>query len=105
MERTIMPTLNASAGKSLNRKQVTALWAGNGNTVTAYMQRAKLYRGIGFRYQATPTLAGAANSVANTQKGDEWGGITSLRVSVNGTDTIFLGTGDDLYMLNKRVYG
>lgn len=98
-------TLNPTAGKSIVRKQGVALWAGAGNVVTVLLQRQNLYRGIGLRYQAQPTLTAANNTVANTAKGDEWGGISRVRGVVNGTDALFDLTGDDLYMLNKLLFG
>lgn len=98
-------TLNPTAGKSIIRKQGVALWAGANNVVTLQLQRQNLYRGLGIRYQATPTLTAGNNTVANTAKGDEWGGLSRIRVVVNGTDALLDMTGDDLYMLNKTAFG
>jgi hypothetical protein len=97
--------LSPSAAASIVKKQSPAVWRASGQTEIIRLTKQNLYRDLWLTLTATPTLTGANNTVANTKKGDEWGVVTNIRVIANGTDVLFQGTGNDLWMLNMVMLG
>lgn len=58
-------------------------------------------RGIYLHLTATPTLAGASNTVANTALGDEWGVVAKVEIIANSATVLFSCSGSDLKPISR----
>ncbi len=66
--------------------------------------QGKILRWIGLELAGQLTLTAQNNSVANTLRGDEWAALESFELKANGQDTIFTGSGDDLWIWNYLLF-
>lgn len=87
------------------RKQAQTIEYSTNNKVAVGLGRGMVYREIYLRLKGAPTLAAAANTAANTQRGDEWGVIKKIELVANGTDVIKSLDGNALWWLDYFGYG
>jgi hypothetical protein len=87
-----------------NRRQRVVAYSAN-NQVTEELSRSMLYRELFLTLTAQPTVAGAANTAANTEKGGLWGVIRNLELVLNGADVVFRWDGAALLQHQRIWYG
>lgn len=88
----------------IHRAYETHTWSANGARTRVKLDRGNLLRDIIVTLSGAPTLTGANNTDANTQRGDEWGVVTNIAIIANGNDTLFEMTGNDLWWYNRAFY-
>jgi len=86
------------------RKQVTVTYQTNGKWTEA-LSRGYVYRELYLRLTGAPTLLAANNTLANTQRGDEWGVVKRIEIIANGTDVLRSIDGNALRWMNLLWYG
>lgn len=64
-----------------------------------------IYKELAFTLTGAPTLAGASNTQAALAQGDAWSVVKRIRLVVNGSDVIWDGTGEQLWLWNMIAYG
>jgi len=97
--------LSTDAALPIRRKNPPSTFKGAGVTDIVPLLKQNVIRALALRLTVQPTLTGANNTVANTLKGDEWGCITKIRIVANGSDVLLDVSGDDLWWINRLVYG
>lgn len=90
---------------ALFRKQIQHTYPGNNGTSIQQLNKSLAYREIYLTLTGQLTLAGASNTVANTARGDEWGVLKRVRVIANSSDVIVDVSGDQLWWLNRQMFG
>jgi len=86
------------------RKEGTIDYSAN-NQEDENLGRGVVYREIALRLTGQLTVAGADNTSANTNNGDEWAVVKRIRLLANGTDVIKDISGNDLWWLDYFLYG
>lgn len=96
---------NTSVPTPIYRKQIPVVYGGAGVAVPVKLFKTLLYRDIQLELTGQPTLTAANNTQANTAMGDEWGCVTQIQWTVNGSDQLLTLSGDDLFWMNYFWYG
>jgi len=96
-----MANMNQSV---IERSQDPIAYAANSKT-TIRLGRGMLLREIRLRLTGSLTCTSANNIAANTLRGDEWGLVRSIDLIANGNDTVRSFTGNELFWINKLLYG
>src|SRR5690348_14421651 len=91
---------NAPVPTPIYRKQNPVAYVSAGTAVPVKLYRSLLYRFLALELTGAATTTIANNTAANTAIGDEWGCVTNIDISVNGSDHLRNFSGDDLWWLN-----
>lgn len=86
------------------RKQVTVQFTANGKQ-TESLSRGFVYRELYLRLQGQLTLTALNNTLANTQRGDEWQVVKRIEIIANGVDVLRSISGNSLWWMDLLWYG
>lgn len=79
-------------------------WVAGQKTVQN-ITRGMLLREVAIRLTGQLTCTAVNNTAANTKRGDEWGVVQRIDVIINGNDVIRSFSGNELWWLNRFMYG
>jgi hypothetical protein len=92
-------------GQEVRRRPQGSIAFEANSKVSLRIGRGMVYRELHLLLEGAPTLAGAANTLAATLRGDEWAVVKRIELIANNTQVIRSLSGNDLWWLNYFLFG